>query len=174
MPNTAQRKSDSKYIALADRVAAKSNCSRRSVGALLVRDGQIIAAACNGVSRKYRSCLVAGCPRCKRGGDVGTGYDSCICLHAEQMALAKAAREGKSVRGGTLYVNLRPCLACLNLTLAAGVRRIVYKEIWSYGRELELQYKRLSRRLSAFVHAADEPQDPPHSMNRTLSIRKRS
>src|SRR6266481_2227082 len=152
MPNTAQRKSDSKYIALADRVAAKSNCSRRSVGALLVRDGQIIAAACNGVSRKYRNCVVAGCPRCKRGGDVGTGYDSCICLHAEQAALAMAAGEGQSVKGATLYVNLRPCLACLNLAVAAGVTKIVYKESWSYGRELEFQYRRLSRRLSAFLH----------------------
>jgi dCMP deaminase len=83
---------------------------------------------------------------------VGTGYDSCICLHAEQMALAKAAREGQSVRGTTLYVNLRPCLACLNLAVAAGVGKIVYKEGWAYNRELELQYKRLSRRLSAFVH----------------------
>src|SRR6266481_10081323 len=132
MPNTAQRKSDSKYIALADRVAAKSNCSRRSVGALLVRDGQIIAAACNGVSRKFRNCLVAGCPRCKRGGDVGTGYDSCICLHAEQVVLATAARDGWPVKGATLYVNLRPCLACLNLAVAAGVRAIIYNESWSY------------------------------------------
>jgi dCMP deaminase len=84
---------------------------------------------------------------------VGTGYDSCICIHAEQMALGKAARNGESVGDATLYVNLRPCLSCLNLAIAAGVKRIVYKENWSYGRELELQYKRLSRRLSAFVHA---------------------
>ena len=69
------------------------------------------------------------------------------------MALAKAAREGKSVEGVTLYVSLRPCLGCLNLAVAAGVRKIVYKESWSYDRELELQYKRLSGRLSAFVHA---------------------
>ena len=84
---------------------------------------------------------------------MGTGYDSCICIHAEQMALAKAARNGESVRGATLYVNLRPCLSCLNLALAAGVKKIVYKETWSYDRELEFQYKRLSRRLSAFVQA---------------------
>jgi len=157
MPNTAQRKSDSKYIALTDSVAAKSNCSRRNVGALLVKDRQVIGAAYNGVARKYRSCLVAGCPRCKQGGDVGTGYDSCICLHAEQMVLAEAAREGQSVRGATLYVNLRPCLACLNLAVAAGIRKIVYKEDWSYDHQLELQYKRLSRRLSSFVHAPQEP-----------------
>jgi deoxycytidylate deaminase len=49
------------------------------------------------------------------------------------MALAKAARKGESVRGATLYVNLRPCLACLNLALAAGVKSIIYKENWSYG-----------------------------------------
>ncbi len=66
--------------------------------------------------------------------------------------LAMAAGEGQSVKGATLYVNLRPCLACLNLAVAAGVKKIVYKESWSYGRELEFQYRRLSRRLSAFVH----------------------
>jgi dCMP deaminase len=131
----------------------ESNCVRRNVGAVLVKNGRIIATACNGVPRTFRNCLVAGCPRCKRGGDVGTGYDSCICLHAEQMALAKAARGGQSVKGTTLYVDLRPCLACLNLAVAAGVREIVYKEGWSYERKLEFQYRRLSRRLSAFVHA---------------------
>lgn len=152
MPNTPPLKIQSKYLALAERAGAKSNCARRNVGAVLVRNGRIISSASNGVSAKYRNCLVAGCPRCKRGGDVGTGYDSCICIHAEQMALAKAARKGESVKSGTLYVNLRPCLSCLNLAIAAGIKRIVYKETWSYDRELELQYKRLSRRLSAFQH----------------------
>jgi dCMP deaminase len=152
MPNTLPPRIQSKYMALAEKAGAKSNCARRTVGAVLVRNGRIIATACNGVSRRFRNCLVAGCPRCKGGGDVGTGYDSCICLHAEQMAFAIAVREGKSVKGATLYVNLRPCLGCLNLAVAAGVRKIVYKEIWSYGRELEFQYRRLSRRLSAFVH----------------------
>src|SRR6266436_124433 len=152
MRNTARPRTHSKYLALAQKAGAKSNCVRRSVGAVVVRNGRVIATTCNGVSRKFRNCLAAGCPRCKRGGDVGTGYDSCICLHAEQAALAMAAGEGQSVKGGTLYVNLRPCLACLNLTLAAGVTKIVYKESWSYGRELEFRYRRLSRRLSAFVH----------------------
>jgi deoxycytidylate deaminase len=69
------------------------------------------------------------------------------------MVLAKAAQEGQSVRGAILYVNLRPCLSCLNLAIAAGVKKIFYKEDWSYDRELELQYKKLSRRLSAFEHA---------------------
>jgi len=128
------------------------DCARRSVGAVLVKNGGIIASACNGVAPKFRNCLVAGCPRCKLGGEVGTGYDSCICLHAEQLALAKAAFHGRIVRGATLYVNLRPCLSCLNLALAAGVRRIVYGEHWSYDPELELQYKRLSRRFSTFIH----------------------
>lgn len=152
MPNTQPLKIRSKYMALAEKASAKSNCARRNVGAVLVRNGRIISTAYNGVPRKYRNCLVAGCPRCKRGGDVGTGYDSCICLHAEQAALAIAAGEGQSVKGATLYVNLRPCLACLNLAVAAGVTKIVYKESWCYGRELEFQYRRLSRRLSAFVH----------------------
>ena len=154
MPNTLRPKIHSRYMALAEKVGAKSNCARRSVGAVLVRNGRVLTTACNGVAPRFRSCLVAGCPRCKQGGDVGTGYDSCICIHAEQMVLAKAASEGESVRGATLYVNLRPCLSCLNLTLAAGVKKIVYKERWSYDRELELQYRRLSRRLSAFVHAS--------------------
>ncbi len=100
---------------------------------------------------------IAGCPRCKRGGAIGTGYDSCICLHAEQRALAIAARKGKSVRGAVLYVNLRPCLACLNLAVVAGVRRIVYGANWSYDRELERQYRKLFRRLSGFVWVGETP-----------------
>ncbi len=50
---------------------------------------------------------------------------------------AIAARKGKAAEGATLYVNLRPCLGCLNLAIAAGVRRIIYEESWSYDRKLE-------------------------------------
>lgn len=153
MRNRAPRKGHPDYMFLAEEAGSKSNCARRNVGAVLVRKGRILTTASNGVARRFRNCLVAGCPRCKRGGNVGTGYDSCICIHAEQMALAKAAEKGKSVRGATLYVNLRPCLSCLNLAIAAGVTKIVYKEDWSYDRELEMQYKKLSRRLSAFDQA---------------------
>ncbi len=142
--------SDIKYLNWAEELGTKSNCVRRRVGAVLVAKQGVIAKAWNGVSARYRSCLEAGCPRCKRGGRVGTGYDSCICLHAEQRALALAARAGKSVRGATLYVSLRPCLACLNLAIEAGVLRVVYKGHWVYDRLLESRYNRLASRLRDF------------------------
>ena len=129
------------FMTKAHEVAGRSNCVRRSVGAIIVRDGQIISTGWNGVSEAYRNCREAGCPRCIGGGITGSGYESCICVHAEQRAIADAARRGVNTDGSIMYVNLRPCLQCLAIAKAAGVHRIYFDEDWAYPEEVEAVYR---------------------------------
>jgi len=125
-------------IESAGRVSARSNCVRRSVGAVLIRDGRVIAEGWNGVSVDFTDCREAGCPRCINGGETGSGYETCICIHAEQRAIADAARRGIATSDCTMYVTLRPCLQCLAISIAAGVKRIFYSgEEWEYPAEVE-------------------------------------
>lgn len=132
-------------------MACRSNCVRRSVGALLVRQGRIIAEGWNGVSEAYANCRVAGCPRCIGGGDTGSGYENCICIHAEQRAIAEAARNGIVTDDSAIYVNLRPCLQCLAICKAAGVREVYYSgEEWAYPAEFEKIYHVLSDQFTIF------------------------
>lgn len=144
------------FMTLASEAAQRSNCIRRGVGAVLVHRGQMLSTGWNGVADSHRDCRAAGCPRCINGGTTGSGYETCICIHAEQHAIADAARRGVSTGGSTLYVNLRPCLQCLAIAAAAGVREVFYDEDWSYSEETETVYQALANRFESFSRFTEQ------------------
>jgi dCMP deaminase len=141
----------------AHNVALRSNCIRRSVGAVLVRDEEVVSVGWNGVSSRYKNCREAGCPRCIQGGSTGSGYEFCICIHAEQMAIGDAAARGAATKGSSLYVNLRPCLQCLAIMRTAGVTEVFFDENWVYSEPLERIYQQLAAefRYFGYLHLAD-------------------
>ena len=142
-------------MAKANEVAGRSNCVRRAVGAIVVREEKVVSIGWNGVLESQTNCREAGCPRCINGGDTGSGYETCICIHAEQHAIADAARRGVSTIDSILYVNLRPCLQCLAIARAAGIRQIVYGEDWSYSPDIEKVYRTLSTQFDSFRRITD-------------------
>jgi dCMP deaminase len=140
------------FMTMANNLALKSNCVRRSVGAVIVRRGRVVAEGWNGVSESHTDCRAAGCPRCISGGDTGSGYETCICIHAEQHAIADAARQGIATEDSALYVNLRPCLQCLVIAKASGVREIFYSgEEWTYSDEIEQIYRAICDQFDSFT-----------------------
>jgi dCMP deaminase len=141
------------FLEAAQRVAGKSNCASRHVGAVVVSKGKIIAEGFNGVSSRFSDCLSAGCERCRKGGALGVAYDNCICIHAEQRAIAAAAAQGVSTSGASLVLTLRPCLQCLLLVYAAEIRQIRYLQDWSYPDAREASYRVLADRFEAFEPA---------------------
>lgn len=143
-------------MAMANQVAQRSNCVRRSVGAVIVRQGQTISSGWNGVSDAHRNCREAGCPRCIAGGDTGSGYETCVCIHAEQRAIADAARRGVNTDNSVMYVNLRPCLQCLAIAKAAGIRRIYFGENWAYPDDIEAVYATLTAEFDTFAQVIEK------------------
>ncbi len=143
-------KQHSDFFDLARQAAGKSNCASRHVGAVLVSQGVVLAEGFNGVSSRFDDCIAAGCKRCKAGGSVGVGYDNCICIHAEQRAIGSAAAIGTALSGATMYVTLRPCLQCLLLVYAAGIRQIRYLQEWRYPDDRETSYQTLAARFDTF------------------------
>jgi dCMP deaminase len=140
-----------RFVTMANDIARRSNCIRRGVGALIVREGHVIAEGWNGVSATFADCRQAGCSRCINGGNTGSGYESCICIHAEQRAVADAARQGRATDGSILYVNLRPCLQCLAVAKAAGVHEVHFGgDDWSYSEEMERMYRTLAAQFDSF------------------------
>jgi dCMP deaminase len=135
---------------LAEELSGRSNCARKAVGAVVARNGKVLAEGWNGVDRKFTTCKDAGCPRCITGGDVGVGYDLCICIHAEQRAIATAALRGISVDGATAFLTLRPCFGCLVLMRQAGIRQVFFKATWAYRGEVEGVYERLASEFDTF------------------------
>jgi len=134
---------DAYYMNIAHAVAARSNCIRRRVGALVVVDKSIISTGYNGSPMGVRNCSDGGCPRCASDAAPGAGYDTCICVHAEQNAFLLAARHGSTTDGGVLYTTLRPCFGCVKEAIQAGIVEIVFDEPYAYDAELETAYEAL-------------------------------
>ena len=120
---------DEYFIQIAHVVKTRSNCIRGRVGALIVKNKQILATGYNGTPSGIKNCFEGGCKRCwnRQTGKLKSGEkkDTCICLHAEQNALAQAARFGVELNGGTLYCKMTPCHVCAKLIISAGIKRVV-------------------------------------------------
>lgn len=126
--------SDAYYMGIAFAVRERANCTGNRVGAVLVLENRVISTGYNGVPEGMKNCLDDGCLRCtnpKGQFPSGTGYDLCICVHAEQNALLSAARFGIAVQGATLYSTMQPCFGCAKELVQAHVKRVVYLHEWS-------------------------------------------
>jgi len=125
------------YLGIAREVSRRSTCWRRSIGALIVRDDQIISTGYVGAPRKTRDSLEHGfCLRDRLGIPHGQRYELCRSVHAEQNAIINAARSGVSLLGGDMYifgqeasdgrpVNAFPCFICKKMIINAGLVRVV-------------------------------------------------
>ena len=107
-------------------VATRSTCSRRQVGAMLVKDKNILATGYNGVPSGITHCDVTGCLRERLRVPSGERHELCRGLHAEQNAIIQAARHGTNISGATLYCTDSPCIICSKMLINAGVIEVVY------------------------------------------------
>lgn len=130
-----------KAIRAARAAAMLSNCARKKVGAVICRKGVTLIAAANGTPEGITECVNGGCARCSSKTPSGQQYESCICIHAEQAAVAKAAKNGTTINGAALYCTLRPCLTCLKVCYYSGIASILYEEFIRFTPQVEKAYK---------------------------------
>ncbi|KAF8987287.1 Deoxycytidine monophosphate (dCMP) deaminase [Haplosporangium bisporale] len=121
---------DSYFMYLANLAARRSNCMKRRVGCVLVREKRVIATGYNGTPKNLTNCNDGGCNRCNAATPCGKGLDRCLCMHAEENALLEAGRE-RVGQGSIIYCNTCPCLGCAIKIVQVGVSEVVYSE--SYG-----------------------------------------
>ncbi|GJJ77442.1 dCMP deaminase [Entomortierella parvispora] len=121
---------DSYFMYLANLAARRSNCMKRRVGCVLVREKRVIATGYNGTPKNLTNCNDGGCNRCNQATPCGKGLDRCLCMHAEENALLEAGRE-RVGKESTIYCNTCPCLGCAIKIVQVGVSQVVYSE--SYG-----------------------------------------
>ena len=119
---------DEYFMDITRRVATRSTCLRRAVGAILVHDKRIIASGYNGGPSGLAHCLDIGCLREKLGIPSGQQHELCRGIHAEQNAIIQAARYGVSIEGSVLYCTTQPCTQCTKMLFNAGITEIVYAE----------------------------------------------
>lgn len=136
---------DEYFLGLALQAASRSNCSRRKVGAVIVRDRRIRSTGYNGPPSGYGHCDAGACPRgltesAPSSGRVRAGaqgpldavrswapggdhYDDCVAIHAEANALLFADHDDRD--GASLYTTAAPCFSCAKLVANSGIAEVV-------------------------------------------------
>ncbi|HQW06827.1 MAG: dCMP deaminase family protein [Flavobacteriales bacterium] len=122
-----QERYDRAYMKMALEWAKLSHCTRKKVGALIVKDGMIISDGYNGTP--------TGFPNDCEGTD---GMTHWFVLHAEANAILKVAKSTNDARGATLYLTHSPCKECSKLVLQSGIKRLVFLDAYKDPAGLDL------------------------------------
>lgn len=119
------------FMEMAYLASQRSTCLRRKVGAVLVRDNQILSTGYNGSPKNISHCSQTGCLREKLNVPSGEKHELCRGVHAEQNAIIQCAINGSSTRNAVLYCTNQPCSICAKLIINAEIKTVYISETYS-------------------------------------------
>lgn len=142
---------DEYFIGLARLASTRSTCLVRQVGAVIVKDNQILATGYNGPPSGAFHCTEAN--HCSLGlHDCSQTKDTpSMAIHAEMNAICQAAKHGVSIQGATIYITHSPCLNCLKAIISSNIARIVYEKQFDLSEEKQ-QIQRYFLDVSGLVY----------------------
>ncbi len=121
---------DEYFMDMVHVVKNRSTCIRRAVGAVIVKDKQVLATGYNGQPRGAAHAAEVGCLRERLGVPSGERHELCRGLHAEQNAIIQAAYHGVAIAGAEVYCTTKPCIICTKMLINAGIVRVYYEEFY--------------------------------------------
>lgn len=136
-----QQELDTYYIKVAQICSENSKANKLKVGAIIVKDQQIISDGFNGTPSRFDNqcedvkhkdlnrCSLCSQEHCE-GCDNIEFVTRPEVMHAESNAITKCAKYGKATLGSTIYITHTPCIECAKLIIQAGIKRVVYKNFY--------------------------------------------
>ena len=118
------------FMKMATLAAERSTCLRRKVGALIVRNNQILSTGYNGAPKNVPHCAETGCLRAQMKVPSGERHELCRGVHAEQNAIIQAAVNGTSISEAVLYCTNQPCIICSKLLINSEIKTIYIAEAY--------------------------------------------
>jgi len=116
------------FLTITRQVAERSTCKRAKVGAVIVRDKNILATGYNGAPAGLAHCTEVGCLIYESKTPSGDIEENCYrTIHAEINAIAQAAKNGVSIRDAAIYVTHTPCIHCMKVLINTGIKQIFYE-----------------------------------------------
>jgi dCMP deaminase len=120
---------DQYFLTITRQVAERSTCNRAKVGAVIVRDKNILATGYNGSPAGLPHCLDVGCLVYRSTTPTGEVEENCFrTIHAEINAIAQAAKNGAGIQGADIYITHTPCIHCMKVLINTGIKRIFYEK----------------------------------------------
>ena len=117
------------FMNIAKEVGTRSTCSRKHIGAVIVRGKTILATGYNGSIRGLAHC-----------DEAGHEMDNTHCvrtIHAEANAIVQSARHGVRIEDSEIYITASPCYDCFKMIANVGIRKIYFGEFYRDERILE-------------------------------------
>ncbi len=116
------------FMTITRQVAERSTCNRAKVGAVIVRDKNILATGYNGAPAGMPHCTEVGCLIYQSRTPNGEIEENCFrTIHAEINAIAQAAKNGSSIKDASIYITHTPCIHCLKVLVNTGIKNIYYE-----------------------------------------------
>ena len=119
---------DQYFMTITQQVAERSTCNRAKVGAVIVRDRNILATGYNGAPAGMPHCTDAGCLIYESKTPYGEVEQNCFrTIHAEINAIAQAAKNGSNIKDSSIYVTHTPCIHCIKVLVNTGIKNVYYE-----------------------------------------------
>jgi dCMP deaminase len=119
------------FMTITRQVAERSTCNRAKVGAVIVRDKNILATGYNGAPAGMPHCIDVGCLIYQSRTPDGDIEENCFrTIHAEINAIAQAAKNGSSIKDASIYITHTPCIHCLKVLVNTGIKEIYYENAY--------------------------------------------
>jgi len=125
MEETKRPSWDEYFMKIAMLVAERSTCLRHHVGAVIVKNKQILTTGYNGAAAGVKDCLELGCLRDANNIPSGERHEVCRAIHAEQNAIIQGALHGIDISGATIYCTHPPCILCAKMLANSKIKRYV-------------------------------------------------
>jgi dCMP deaminase len=149
---------DKYFITIAKLTSQRSNCIKRKVGCIIVKDKRILSLGYNGTAIDTLNCYEGGCKRCmdqyldKHESSSAKQLDLCMCLHAEENAILFISKN--ELQDATVYVTLMPCISCVKKILQCKIKRVVY--IDNYSPEIDIHSIEILQKNNIIIEKYNE------------------
>lgn len=131
---------DQYFLTITRQVAERSTCARAKVGAVIVRDKNILATGYNGAPAGLPHCTDVGCLIYRSVNPNGEVEENCFrTIHAEINAITQAAKNGAGIRDAHIYVTHSPCIHCFKVLINTGITRVCFEKAYKIHTLAELQ-----------------------------------
>jgi len=140
---------DEYFIGFLEKIRLRSTCDRGRTAALIVdKDRQIVSSGYAGAPAGVKHCDILGHILEKRIDEAGSESEHCIrTVHAEQNAIAQAAKRGVSTKNATLYCTIEPCFSCAKLIAQCGIIKVICIKKYHAGRMTRELFEELNIEL---------------------------
>ncbi|OQA04973.1 MAG: tRNA-specific adenosine deaminase [bacterium ADurb.Bin400] len=139
---------DEYFMQVVEAISKRATCNRGRTGCVIVKDHQILVTGYVGSAAGDDHCDDVGHMYQKRLNPDGTTSEHCVrTIHAEQNAIAQAAKRGVSVDGATIYMKLEPCPVCAKILVNAGIKQVICQKRYHAAEETRRVFDRCGVQL---------------------------